>query len=252
MDQIMLNFKNDILKKMVSNGFSLDIPTESMLNVNDNIGIRYAISDCYNYFTIDFFDKKYDSGDILTLKITNIITGRKKNKPHYSIVTYDDISCFSSIKNSFTKFKVFSEMSHFSRENAIAIAEELMKNEALLVNSAKKNNLLLIEKEKQQEKKAELARLKRIADYESKYEKIGKEKAALIIENIENEVFESEESISKDFLFLKITGYEITQTISAVWERGRLSWKMKRRDLIFPEQLLEIISKSRVKRKDVI
>lgn len=249
----MLKFKNNILKKIISNGFSFDISTESTIKINDNITIRYQLSDCYNYFTIDFIDEKYDSGNILSLRVRNLVTTENVSKPEYSISTYDDISCFSDINSSFPKFKILSEMSHFSRTNAISIVEDLMENEAILVNISNKNNLLLIEKEKQQTKKYELARLKRIADYESKNIKIGKEKARLIIEKIENFIFKCKEpiTINKDFIFLNQSGYETTKTIFAVWERDRLSWKDQRNNLMTPEEVIELVSKSREEVKNI-
>jgi hypothetical protein len=244
----MLKFKNNILNQIFSNGISFENPSEIIITLNDNIEIKLEISDCSNYLTINFDDKKYNTGNILSVRVSNLITTNKKPKPVYYISTYDEISFYSDIHSNFQEFKDLSEMSSFSRINAISIVEDLIENENFLIDAAKKNNLLKIEKENKRNQSAELSRLNRIDTHELKYKKIGKEEANLIIKNIENSVFESHESIIQEFLFLTSSGYEINKKISALWENGRLSWRNQKGALMMPEDLLSLIAKSRVEK----
>jgi hypothetical protein len=233
-----------ILARFIKQGFSLKFINDLTVKLDHGISVIISNSDLQ---ALDFRFMLEDEGLVAQLQITHL----QNETPTVSIGFHDMISLYShSVSATSTHcIETFSkkvEYVNLIRTSVIALLEDLRPHfHDLQRQSSHALEAQHLQKQAQEKKSTE-NRITRIADYESKFKKIGETDAKNIMTAMEKFCAATKGSCEHIFDFLATTGLNSKRIYRVVWKKQQLAWQGKGNNLVDPYELIDVLSKARV------
>jgi len=233
-------YMNTIYQKLVAAGFDVNQSGDFSFDILS--GMTLTITRAENL--CDYFMKiKPVRGYLLvTAHITSLNVFESEKLPNYSMSTHDNLHFNFNDNIDFDTACSELEQINVARQTALELLNAFKSIELELTVACEKATTALRIKEAEASKRQEENRVARTETHMDGKVKRGEYLAKKIMSEMEDETTSTQNRLSKSFVLLVTTGYSKTKTFSTVWEKGRLSWKDARNNLVDPLEVLRQIS----------